>query len=222
MNARAMDHEQAIKNMVAERYLLGELSENERDAYEEHLFNCQECFEQVKAGTEFVSYLRRLGTEEPVAAATQPRWRQFLAQMSRPAPAFAFAMMFLCIAGISVYQSTVIHRMKTPQVVAVVTIPPEARGVYKMVTAPRNGTFELRVLFQPRPEFRSYTARVVNASGKEIASIALGEAQTGELQIRFNAGTFQSGKYTLTIQGIGPDQGSVSVSRYLFELRLQD
>jgi hypothetical protein len=103
-----------------------------------------------------------------------------------------------------------------------VTIPPEARGVYKMVTAPRNGTFELRVLFQPRPEFRSYTARVVNASGKEIASIALGEAQTGELQIRFNAGTFQSGKYTLTIQGIGPDQGSVSVSRYLFELRLQD
>jgi hypothetical protein len=222
MNGRVMDHEQAIKNMVAERYLLGELSESERDAYEEHLFSCPECFEQVKAGTEFVSYLRRLGAEEPATAAAQPRWRQILASMSGPAPALAFALMFLCIAGVSFYQDMVIRRMKAPQVVAVVTVPPEARGVYKTVTASRNGSFELRVVFQPTPEFKSYTARVLNASGKEIASVALGEPQTGELQIRFNAGTFQSGKYVLTIQGTGPAQGSTSVSRYPFELRLQD
>ena len=50
MNAKVIDHQEAIKNMMAERYLLRELSENERDAYEAHLFDCQACFEQVKAG----------------------------------------------------------------------------------------------------------------------------------------------------------------------------
>ncbi len=38
MTARVMDHEEAIRNFTVERYLLGELPENDRDAYEEHLF----------------------------------------------------------------------------------------------------------------------------------------------------------------------------------------
>ncbi|HET9365971.1 MAG TPA: zf-HC2 domain-containing protein [Candidatus Angelobacter sp.] len=79
MNAKMIDHEQAIKTMMAERYLLGELTENERDAYEAHLFDCQTCFDQVKAGTEFVSYLKQIGGEEPVpTTVVQPPRRRFL------------------------------------------------------------------------------------------------------------------------------------------------
>ena len=64
-----MEHEEAIKNLAAERYLLGELTESDREAYEEHLFSCPACFEQVKAGTEFVGHLRRIGVEEAAAGA---------------------------------------------------------------------------------------------------------------------------------------------------------
>ena len=67
MNARIINHDDAIKDLMAERYLLGELNTDERDAYEEHLFSCNACFEQVKAGTEFVSHLRHIDTQHPQA-----------------------------------------------------------------------------------------------------------------------------------------------------------
>ena len=65
MNARMIKHDDAVKDLMAERYLLGELNAAEREAYEEHLFSCDACFEQVKVGTEFVSHLRHIGTQDP-------------------------------------------------------------------------------------------------------------------------------------------------------------
>ena len=63
MNTRMIDHDEAVKDLMAERYLLGELNAAERDAYEEHLFCCDACFHQVKAGTELIAELRHTGTE---------------------------------------------------------------------------------------------------------------------------------------------------------------
>jgi anti-sigma factor RsiW len=62
MDARMIDHDEAVKALMAERYLLGELNAIERDAYEEHLFSCDACFDQVKAGTELIGQLRHIGT----------------------------------------------------------------------------------------------------------------------------------------------------------------
>jgi hypothetical protein len=45
-----MDHSQAVSTMATERYLLGEMTERERDAFEEHYFDCAECAEDVRAG----------------------------------------------------------------------------------------------------------------------------------------------------------------------------
>ncbi len=67
MNARMIDHDEAVKDLMAERYLLGELNASDRDAYEEHLFSCDACFEQIKTGTEFVDHLRHIGTDDPQA-----------------------------------------------------------------------------------------------------------------------------------------------------------
>src|SRR5262245_32593956 len=119
MNAKVIDHEQAMKNLMAERYLLGELSDDERDAYEAHLFDCQTCFAQVKAGTEFVGYIKRIGSQEAVSAAeVQPIWRRFFGYLSRPVFAPAFAVLFLGFAGLSLYQGLLIQRLEEPQVIA--------------------------------------------------------------------------------------------------------
>ena len=45
-----MSHEQAVAKHAAERYLLAEMPELERFAFEEHLFACQQCAEDVRAG----------------------------------------------------------------------------------------------------------------------------------------------------------------------------
>src|SRR6476646_10268927 len=115
MNARMMEHEEAMNNLVAERYLLGELTENDRDAYEEHLFSCPVCFEQIKAGTEFVGHLRRMGAEKPRHI---PVWQKVAHGVFRPATSLAVAALFLCSVSINVYQNAVIHRPRDPQVIA--------------------------------------------------------------------------------------------------------
>jgi hypothetical protein len=46
----AMDHVQAMNSFAPERYILGEMTEDERLAFEEHYFSCAECADDVRAG----------------------------------------------------------------------------------------------------------------------------------------------------------------------------
>src|SRR5689334_1851726 len=46
----AMTHAEATKTFASERYLLGEMSAQERDAFEDHFFSCTECAEDVRSG----------------------------------------------------------------------------------------------------------------------------------------------------------------------------
>ena len=48
-----MDHDQAIKQRAAERYLLDELSPEERNHFEEHYFMCVQCADDVRAAFAF-------------------------------------------------------------------------------------------------------------------------------------------------------------------------
>ena len=220
MSAQMIDHQEAVKNLMAERYLLGELNAGEREAYEEHLFSCNACFEQVKAGTEFVGHLRQIGTEK---AEEQPTWSRLVHLVFRPSPALAFGVMFLCTAGVSVRQAIVIHQMKAPESVIVVTVPPAARALDKAIIAPRQGNFELRAVFQPSAKLQSYRARIVSTSGKEIASVAIRNPETAEFQVRLNADSFRDGDYILVVQAVEQTTGKIQVlEQRPFKLQLQD
>src|SRR5262249_7160769 len=141
MNTRVIDHQQAIKDMLAERYLLGELAEDERDAYEAHLFECNVCFAQVKAGTDFVNYVKQHGAEAPAPAPPFRGWRGLLPQAFRPTPPFAFAACLL--AAPSLYKNMAIKKLKAPQVDPryMLTDPPGAAE--KAVLVPRHSRVRL-------------------------------------------------------------------------------
>lgn len=47
-----MTHADAVRTLATERYLLDEMSEIERFAFEEHFFDCVECAEDVRTGSE--------------------------------------------------------------------------------------------------------------------------------------------------------------------------
>jgi len=49
-----MDHSESIRLMAAEKYLLGELTPELRDQFEEDFFDCQECPFDVRAGAALV------------------------------------------------------------------------------------------------------------------------------------------------------------------------
>jgi hypothetical protein len=68
-----MDHEKSISTHAAEGYLLGELTPPERDAFEEHFFECDECGQTVRDGAAFRDGMRALGKESRFQF-RRPRW----------------------------------------------------------------------------------------------------------------------------------------------------
>jgi anti-sigma factor RsiW len=55
-----MDHTHAVRSFAAERYVLGEMEENEAEAFEAHMFSCPDCAEYVRLGFEFRQQARRV------------------------------------------------------------------------------------------------------------------------------------------------------------------
>ena len=46
-----MTHADALRTLAAERYLLDEMPEIEKFAFEEHFFDCAECADDLRAGS---------------------------------------------------------------------------------------------------------------------------------------------------------------------------
>src|SRR5215467_4622539 len=127
MSAQMNDHQEAVKNLMAERYLLGELNAGEREAYEEHLFSCDSCFEQVKAGTEFVDNLRRMGVEDPHPAPAPGFLSRLMTSLRQPVTAVA-CFLLACVSGLSVYQCEIIAGLRQAQVMPGVFLSDGAKG----------------------------------------------------------------------------------------------
>ena len=59
-----MEHSEATETMASARYLLGELTEEERERFEEHFFGCSECARDVRDGSAMMDSIR---AEKPAA-----------------------------------------------------------------------------------------------------------------------------------------------------------
>ena len=59
-----MDHEESIQLDAAGKYLLGELSGDDRERFEAHYFECPVCTEEVRAGAIFAENLKSVLVKE--------------------------------------------------------------------------------------------------------------------------------------------------------------
>jgi anti-sigma factor RsiW len=221
MNARLIDHQQAVNNMMAERYLLGELNQGEREAFEEHFFGCSECFDHVKAGTEFISSLKQIGSMD--TPAVSPDLRHGMGQWFRQKSTPILGLMVLGLASFAIYQQVLIRQAGAPEVVRVKSLHADARGDGNAVVAPKPGDFELRVLFQPDAASGSGRIQITDEAGREVTSVPVSDLHLGELQVRFNTGRFHTGRYILTLTAIDQASGSEKViDQYHFALTIKE
>lgn len=68
-----MTHATAMKEYAVERYLLGELPENEQDAFEQHYFECRECADDLRAASVFLENLKQVAVEPVPARRPEPQ-----------------------------------------------------------------------------------------------------------------------------------------------------
>jgi anti-sigma factor RsiW len=55
-----MDHIEAVRLLAAEKYLLGELPNSQREEYEEHYFDCADCAEDIMDAVAFIEGARQV------------------------------------------------------------------------------------------------------------------------------------------------------------------
>lgn len=231
-----MDHSEAVANKIAESYLLGELSPEQREAYEEHYFNCAECANDVVAGAALVANVKEVLRAEPrlaVSAESEPRSVGWFAWLR---PAYAMAALVV-VFGVLLYQNLVsIPRLKGElnQVTA-----PRALAYYSFVTQGSRGASEmiiqtdreqplgLYVDIPPGGEFTSYTCTIQSESGVVELSVPVSAEQAKDpVQLLVHGSQLQAGKHVLVIRGIrssnNPSQAGAEVADFRFTLEYKN
>jgi len=211
-----MSHDQAVSSQAAERYVLGELTPGEREAFEGHYFDCAACFEQVETGAQFLGRAREVLDREP-----EPGWLgAMFRDLRRPAPVFVSAML-LCAVGIGVHQQSVIADARAPHVEERYDLV-AAKGAVQSLHVSRKSRLGLSVVFTPRGEFKSYRAQIVTDSGKVVHSLPIPEQAGDSVTITLPAAALDPGRYSLVVQGQTRDGMSTEVGSAPFDLQFAD
>ena len=223
-----MDHDLAIKDKVAERYLLGELNEVEMEEYEEHFFSCSVCAQEVKLGSEFIDHAREvfktdfLPEPEKAPASKSTVWARFWNSLRQPAPAFACALLAL-VGGLSVYQNSEIADLRKPDIIHAGMMLRNARGPgdAPLQVGPKQ-PFSLGFDISSQEKFSAYEVQVLDSSGTVVFTRNVPAQQTSDhLQMMFRGGTLKAGEYKMVIRGINAENTDrPEIAKYSFALKL--
>jgi hypothetical protein len=227
--------------MIAERYLLDELTLEAREAFEEHLFDCPECALDLRAGAAFVKAAKtQLPTLTGVTpASTLPRTRKFQVRrewwLSWLQPAYAvpaFASLLLVIG----YQNLVTYpglraTASQPRLLPWAPLHGAMRdGAPMAITADRRQGVALPVDLpaQSSPDaYASYSLDLYDPQGKLAWTgvvAASNESQSGSqrFSLVIPGAMLQNGAYSLVVSGAGAHGERTVIDRYAFDLCLTD
>jgi hypothetical protein len=222
-----MDHTESIRLMAAEKYLLGELTPEQREQFEEHFFDCQACALDVRAGAALVEH-SKVVLAEPVAvspartpvAAKPGRWAWL-----RPAFVVPVLAVLLVVVG---YQNLVTYPQlkqlaSNPQILPWASINVSTRGTSttQMSTRPGEG-FHLLVNIPPDSQYASYTFDLSNPSGRLEWSRTVPATSSDEARSIYVPGANQEqGVYTLAVHGNTAATESSDLGHYSIEVQIQ-
>ena len=231
-----MDHGEALQMMAAERYLLDELTPDERDAFELHMFGCQECALDIRAGAAFITeaktQLREMDPQvsPPLPAksapATEPkkkRW-SFLWQPAFAMPAFAALLAVIAFQNVSTIPS--LRKSATePRVLYSNPIHTGARGLgHTSVQADRKQGLALSIELPHSSSYSSFVFELDDPTGKKVwtQSIARLNADSDSdsvVSLTVPASGLQQGSYTLNIWATTPQNNRVDVDRRILDVQ---
>jgi hypothetical protein len=231
-----MDHSEAVRLNMVEKYLLGELSPDVRDQFEEHYFDCPECAADVRALSTFMATSRTIFNEE--SAVKTPSTVQKPARLGwfswlRPAvavPAIA------ALAAVVIFQAAVtIPNLKEQAATqrgaqiyeSSFRLQGSTRGE-NATTVPinPNQSFALDFDFTPSQTFPSYLGPLVNSSGITIFTFRVsGDEANKELHLVIPENKVSRGSYNLVFTGengaLNSGQANNEVQRLSFAVEFR-
>jgi hypothetical protein len=224
-----MDHSEATERGAVERYVLGDLTVSEVEEFERHFFDCPQCSEELRMMAVFQDNARAVFIEQGptpsrvVAAVEKPPrvswWTRLGPWVAVP------AMAALAIGIFAGYEAGMRNPAGSPQEISPYPLYAASRGEETVIAPPAGAQFyELYMDRTWDTEFASYRAVVRGDSpnGPERWSIKLAAPAPGKaIHILTPVRALGSGRYVMTIYGIGGDGREVETGRYPFTLRIE-
>lgn len=235
-----MEHHEAIETMASERYLLDELTPEVRDAYEEHMFGCTECANDVRFGATFVDHARAVlpgmadapvVARQPVKDALKRRDRTAWLRPAFAVPAFA-CLLVACLSVVVGYQNLVVYPELRASASEPRLLPPatvlhgETRSTLPVVYADLvTGTTLSVPLPQSNgqsPNYASYRFDFYDSTDKAIWTRSVPSAESSDdMATIWLPGRVKEDSYRLTVTGVMLDGCSVPLQQQFFQLRVR-
>jgi hypothetical protein len=218
-----MDHTEALQQQAAIKYVLGELAPVQRDAYEEHYFDCAECAIDIKALAAFADTAREVLRQQPATSVAKdpvPARSGWFAWFRPIVAVPAFAALFVALG----YQSFVsVPHWKS---LATQAINSQVLRMYSLISANTRGSDSLTFKVRPGerfgvyvdvpadPLYRAYLLRLIDPTGHSavLRSLSYEEAQKTQV-VEINTGE-RSGSYQVVVSGLPSpesDPGKVTI-----------
>jgi hypothetical protein len=236
-----MEHGEAIQQMIAERYLLDELTPEAREAFEEHLFDCPECAVDLRAGVAFVmaakeqlpnlaSAVPAFGSSRSPESRVQRAWRFNWLQMAIGVPVFATLLLVLGYQNLVTYPG-LRASANQPRLLPWSPLLGATRGRALMtITADSRHGVALPIDLPPQPipvAYVSYCFDLYDPQGKlawtGVAASSNNSDDGGQrLSLVIPGAMLREGAYSLVVSGTGPQGERTVIERYAFDLHLTD
>jgi hypothetical protein len=204
-----MDHAEATKRFVVEKYLLGDLGETQRDEFEDHYFKCRECAEDVKAGAILVANIQAVFREarttmSPAAVPKRIQWFRFAGWGFVPAAGMAGCAVLAVLVG---YQNLVeipsmrAHLFPTQMVLTPATSIHAERAEQGLTISKRTGIMSVTIAHEWEEMYSRYEGEIERASDHKAISKAEIAATPSDVTVLAGLQPFELGSYFLNLYG---------------------
>jgi hypothetical protein len=233
-----MDHNEALKQMAAERYLLNELTPELRDAFEEHAFDCPDCSLDLRAGSAFINIAK---AELPGLAAASPApskpevvrplkkkfdWQSWLR------PAFAVPVLAGLLAVVAYQNLATIPSLRKaatePSILPSTAFHAGTRGnSHTAVEADRTQGVALSIELPQDSGYASYAFDLYDSRGKQlwtrsVMATQAGSAGDGTISLVVPGAGLVEGSYTLAISGADAKGARTEVDRRVLDIHFHN
>lgn len=228
-----MDHSEAVRAMATERYLLGELSAEMREAFEEHFFECQECALDLRASAAFIDEAKHqlsASSRSSAAAHLQPKpVRHHWFSWWKPAfgiPAFAALLLIVGYQNIATIPSLRSAALQ-PRLAPWATLHVGTRGAAPLpVTGSHKSGTVLLIDIPDTTAYSSFAFSLQDPQGKQFwtETIPASAKENGQqtLSLLIPGMRLQPGLYTLTISANAAQGRWIPLDRRVLDVRFDE
>lgn len=211
----------STSRFAAERYVLGEMTAEERDVFEDHFFSCPECADHVQAAATFVDSAREVLPQMDQVTARKPKRADSPGWFGwRLAPQGVFACL-LVLTGVSGYQNLVeIPRLRsaaatTAELTVTAAEPISARrAASHTVFSSRDGIDTVVVPNEWEENFPKYAVEIQKSENSRAILSSSEVSGAASLVIRIPVSYLGAGKYTIILYGVSTTGQKQAIVRY--------